>query len=83
VLMLLERRSIKGAFPYLACLVPLLVCVGLVSLKPFLLGFSLILTLIFCSVFGLLVIGSAVMASPVLRGLLREKLNKKSATYAQ
>jgi len=80
VLMLLERRSIKGAFPYLAFLVPLLVCVGLVSLKPLLLGFDLISTLIFCAIFSLLVISSAAMASPVLRGLLREKLNKKSVT---
>ena len=79
VLMLLERRSIKGAFPYLPCLAPLLVCVGLVSMRPLLLGVSLILTLIVCTVFGLLVAGSAVMASSVLRGLLREKSQRKSA----
>ncbi len=83
VLMLLERRSIQGAFPYPACLTPLLVCVGLVSLKPFFGDFSLILTLIFCAAFGLLVAGSAVVASPVLRRLLLEKLNKKSATHVE
>lgn len=83
LLMLMERRSIEGAFPYLACSAPLLVCVVLVSLKPLLLGLSLILTFVFCAIFGLLVSGSAVMASPVLRRLLREKLNKKSAAHIQ
>ena len=80
VLMLLERNSIKAGFPYLSCMAPLFVCAGLVSLKPLLLGFSLTLTLIFCAVFGLLVTGSAVMASPVLRALLRDKFNKIPAT---
>ena len=78
VLMVLERRSIKGAFPYFACLTPLLVSVGLVSLKPLFVNLNMTLTLILCGVFGLLVTGSAVAASPVLRGLLREKFNKKS-----
>jgi len=78
VLMVLEGRSIKANLPYLACLAPLLVCAGLVALKPLMLNFSLILTLIFCAVFALLVTGSAVMASPVLRGLLREKFPKRS-----
>ena len=80
VLILLERRSIKAGFPYLACLAPLLVCAGLVSLKPLLLGFSMTITLIFCAAFGVLVTSSAAMASPVLRGFLREKFDKKSAT---
>ena len=80
LLLLLERRSIQGAFPYLPCLAPLLVCLGLVSLKPLLLGFSMTLTLIFCAAFGLLVTSSAGLASPVLRRLLREKFNLKSAT---
>ena len=78
VLMLLERRSIKAGFPFLAGLAPLVVCVGLVSLKPFLFSFSLSLVLICCIAFGALVLCSAVMASPVLRRLLREKLDKKS-----
>ena len=79
VLMVLEHRSIKGAFPYLACLVPLLVSVGLVSSKPLFVNLNMTLTLILCAVFGLLVTSSAVAASPVLRGLLHEKINKKSA----
>jgi len=78
VLMVLERRSIKDTLPYLACLAPLLVTAGLVSLKPLFLNFNMPLTLIFCAVFGLLVIASAVMASPVLRDWLREKFNRKS-----
>ncbi len=82
VLMLLEHRSLKGAFPYLACWVPLLVCAGLVSLKPLVVGLSITLALIACAGFGALVVGSAVAASPVLRALLREKLNKKSLADA-
>jgi len=78
VLMVLERRSIKATLPYPAFLVPLLVCVGLVSLKPLLLVLNMPLTLIFCAVYGLLVMGSAVFASSVLRGLFLEKFNNKS-----
>ena len=77
VLMLLERRNIKAGFPYLACLTPLLVCMGLVSLKPLVLDLHVVLTLVFCVVFASLVTGSAIIASPVLRSLLREKLAKK------
>jgi putative peptidoglycan lipid II flippase len=79
VLMLFERRSISGEFPYLACLAPLLVCAGLVALKPWVVGLNLPLTLILCAVYALLVASSAIMTSPVLRGLLRDKLNRKSA----
>ena len=78
VLMVLEGRSIKATLPYPAFLVPLLVCVGLVSLKPLLLVLNLPLTLIFCAVYSLLVMGSAVFSSPVLRGLFRPKFNNKS-----
>jgi hypothetical protein len=78
VLMVLERRSIQDTLPYLACLAALLVTAGLVSLKPLFLNFNMPLTLIFCAVFGLLVIASAVLASPVLRDWLREKFNRKS-----
>ena len=79
VLMLLERRSIKATLPYLAFLIPLLLSAGLVSLKPLLPTLNITLTLIFCAVYGLLVMGSAVFASPVLRGLFREKFNNKFA----
>ncbi len=79
VLMALERRSIKGAFPYLACFAPLLVSAGLVLLKPLFAGLNVTLTLVWCAVYALLVTASAVVASPVLRGLLQEKFNQKSA----
>ena len=78
LMLLFERRNIMGHVPYFACLVPLLVCLGLVSLKPWLINFNFTLVLVFCALFGLLVTGSAVMASPVLRGLLQEKINRKS-----
>ena len=79
VLMALERRSIKEAFPYLACLALLLVSAGLVLLKPLFAGLNVTLTLVCCVVYALLVIASAVVVSPVLRGLLQEKFNQKSA----
>ena len=81
VLMALERRNIRESFPYFACLVPLLACGGLVALQPLFLNFSSALTLVFCAVFGLLVTASAVIASPVLRGLFRNKLNQKSVAF--
>ncbi len=83
VLMALERRSIRRAFPYLACLAPLLVSAGLILLKPLLAGLNVTLALVCCAVYGLLVTGSAVLASPVLRGLLHEKFNRKSAAAWQ
>lgn len=79
VLMALERRSIQGAFPYLACLAPLLVSAGLVLLKPLFAGLDVTVALVFSAVFGLLVAGSAVLASPELRGLLHKKFNRQSA----
>ena len=79
VLMLFEHRSIKATVPYLAFLIPLLVCVGLVSLKPLFLTLNMPLTLILCAVYGLLVMGSAAFASPVLRGVFAKKFKNKSA----
>ena len=78
MLMVIERRSIKATLPYLAFLVPLLVCAGLVSLKPLLQNFHMTLTLIFCAAYGLLVMGSAVVASPVLRGVFGKRFKNKS-----
>ena len=79
VLMVLERRSIKGAFPYLAFLAPLIASAGLVLLKPLFAGLNVTAALVGCVVYGLLVTGSAVLASPVLLRLLREKFNHKSS----
>jgi putative peptidoglycan lipid II flippase len=79
VLMLLERRSIQGTLPYLACLVPLLVCAGLVSLKPLFSGLSAPFALMFCITYGVLVMGSAALASPVLRAMLRDKFHRTSS----
>ena len=80
VLMALERRSIKGAFPYLACLAPLLVSAALILLKPLFAGLNVASMLVCCAVYSLLVIGSAVLASPVLRGFLLEKFIQKSVS---
>ena len=89
-LMLIERRDSFSALPLLACAAPLLVCVGLVSLKPLLAGLGLPLVALASACFAALVLGSAALASPVLRGLLRgvlrgllrDKVGKKSATIA-
>ncbi len=81
VLMALEHRNIRAGFPYLACSMPLLVCAALVASRPLFLNFGLALTLVFCVVFGLLVITSSVVASPVLRSLLRNKFNQKSVAF--
>lgn len=79
VLMLLERRSIRATLPYLAFLVPLLVSVGLVALKPLLLNLSTPLTLILCAVYGLMVTASAAFASPALSGVFGKKFKNKAA----
>lgn len=79
VLLFLERRSIKGTLPVVAGVVPLLVCAALVFLKPLFMGLSVTLTLILCAVYAVLVIASAVVASPLLRKMLREKFNRPSA----
>ena len=85
-LMLIERRDSFSALPRVACAAPLLVCVGLVSLKPLLAGLGLPLVALASACFAALVLGSAALASPalrdVLRGLLRDKVGKKSATIA-
>jgi putative peptidoglycan lipid II flippase len=73
-LILMERSSIKATLPYGACLAPLLVCVGLVSIKTLLVRLNLPLMLIFCFAFAGLVTGSGVLASPTLRVLLRVKV---------
>ena len=78
-LMWLERRSIKNTIAYFACLIPLVVSIGLVALKPLFIGLGITLTLIFCTVYGLLVIASALAASPALRGALRRKTSAQSA----
>ena len=76
-LMLVERRSLQGSFPFLACLAPLLMCLGLVSSRRLWLDFGWVFTLIFCAIFTMLIISSAVIVSPTLRGLLRGKFSKK------
>ena len=78
-LMFLERRSLKGALPVVAGIVPLLLCAALVALKPLFIGLNIALTLIFCAAFAALVTGSAVVASPVLRKLLQGRFNRPSA----
>lgn len=76
VLLVAERKSLRRTFPWLACLVPLLASLLLISLKPLFAALSLQLIMILCCVYGLLVVGSAVLASPLLRGLLFERLGR-------
>ncbi|MCY1169641.1 murein biosynthesis integral membrane protein [compost metagenome] len=78
VLMVAERKSLRRTFPWLACLVPLLASLLLISLRPLFAALGLHLIMILCCVYGLLVVGSAVLASPLLRGLLFERLGRGS-----
>ena len=73
MLMLSERKSVAVAFPWFGCLVPLAVCMLLTQLKPWLAGFGAPLTVIMVCVYGALVTGSAVMASPTLKNMLLGK----------
>ena len=82
LLMLIERRSVFGAFPMAACLGPLLVCAGLVAFKPLLAGLGLPLVLLAAALFAGLVVGSAALASPVLRALWHSKFVKKTPAIA-
>jgi hypothetical protein len=75
LLLLLERHRMKATLPYVAAALPLLVCAGLVALKPLFFRLNTTAALMLCAVYGLLVLGSAVAASPVLRALLREKVH--------
>ena len=77
-LLLLERRSIAGSFSIVACLPPLLVCGALVTLKPLLGGLSLFVNVLGGAIFALVVVCSAVLASPALRSLLKAKFKPPS-----
>ena len=70
VFLVTERESLKGAFPWQGCITPLLLCIFLVLLKPWVAGLSLPFTMILCGVYGFLVLSGAVLASSLLRGLL-------------
>ncbi|MES2413215.1 MAG: lipid II flippase MurJ [Pseudomonadota bacterium] len=70
VLMVAERGTVSAAFPWLSCLVPLAVTIALVFLKPLLSGLSIRFTMIACCVYGLLVVGSAIAATPALREMV-------------
>ncbi|MES2401775.1 MAG: lipid II flippase MurJ [Pseudomonadota bacterium] len=76
VLMTSERATVIKSFPWLPCGVSLAVAVALVCFKPLVSGRSLYFTMIACCVYGLLVLGSAILASPQLRGLLFARLRR-------
>ncbi|MES2190309.1 MAG: lipid II flippase MurJ [Pseudomonadota bacterium] len=78
VLMTAERATVIKSFPWLPCGVSLAVAVALVCFKPLVSGRSLHFTMIACCVYGLLVLGSAVLASPQLRGLLFARLRREA-----
>lgn len=78
-LMFSERRVIAKAFPWGGCLAPLAVTVGLISLKPLVAWHSMQFSMIASCVYGLLVVSSAVLASPQLRGLLFDRLRRTTA----
>jgi peptidoglycan biosynthesis protein MviN/MurJ (putative lipid II flippase) len=81
VLMALERRRIWASLPCAAGLMPLVVCAVLVALKPMWVGLSTPAAALCGAVYGLLVLSSAVIASPLLRGWLWGKF-KPAVTAA-
>jgi putative peptidoglycan lipid II flippase len=83
VMMLAERRSLSRALPWGAMLAPLLVCVGLVALKPWLPVWRQPGTLLACFLYATAVMVAAVMASPILRGLLLSRVGYKVAGRVQ
>ena len=68
VLLVSQRRNLKGALPWTAMLVPLIACVLLVLLKPWVAHFSLPVALPLAAVFAMAVVGVAFFRSPLLRG---------------
>ena len=76
VLMADGRQALVRAFPWWPCLVSLVVAVLLVSLKPLVSGLRVQFTMMACCVYGLLVLGATVLASPQLRKLLFARLRR-------
>lgn len=76
VLMVDGRQALVKAFPWSPCLVSLAMAALLVGLKPLVSGHSLRFTMIVCSVYALLVLGAAVLASPQLRKPLFARLRR-------
>ena len=72
-----ERKDIAGALPLVAMAVPLLVCVGLVFLKPLWLGLALPAALALACAYALVVLASGAAASPALRRLVLLKLESR------
>ena len=67
VLVVSQRRSLSGTLPWAAMLPPLIACVLLVLLKPWVLHFSLPVALPLAAFFALVVLGAAFFSSPLLR----------------
>lgn len=83
MMMLIERRSLSRALPWGAMLAPLLVCVGLVALKPWLPIWSQPGMLLACFLYATAVMAAAVAASPILRGLVLSRVGHKAAGRVQ
>ena len=75
-----ERRSLRGALPFVALAGPLAACIVLVLLKPLWASSSLWLAIIGAAVYGLLVLGVGVASSPVLRSFAVQKINRSAST---
>ncbi len=77
-LVVTERKDTAGALPLGTFLIPLLVGVLLVSLKPLWTGVGLPVAVFLACIYGLLVLASAAAASPELRRLVLLKLGKRA-----
>ena len=68
VLLVSQWRSLGGALPWAAMLMPLMACLGLVLFKPWVGQLGLPIALPLSAVFALIVMGAAFFSSPALRG---------------
>lgn len=66
-----QRRQLSGVLAWPAMLTPLVVCLALVSCRPWFAGLGLVWSLLLALLWAILVCGSAVLASPLLRSWVR------------
>ena len=67
-----QRRQLSGVLAWPAMLMPLVICLTLVWCRPWFAGLGLIWSLSLAVLFAILVSGSAVLASPLLRAWVRQ-----------
>jgi putative peptidoglycan lipid II flippase len=83
LVLLVERRSVSGALPWRAMLVPLAACAVLTALRPWLPVLAPVPALFAGLAYATLVLGAAIVASAPLRGLLLAKIRRRQVGAKQ